>query len=153
METDLEIEVGGQPVLLCHGSPRRTNEFLWESTTPVPFIRRLFRQFPARAFACTHTGITWQREVDDQLVVNVGVIGRPQNDGSTAVSYTLLEADPDRPSGLHADTCRVEYDHSALAAEMRTENLPEEFIVTIETGWWTSCLEILPAKERLRGKH
>ena len=39
-----------------------------------------------------------------------------------------------------------------FAREMRSEGLPSEFIETIETGWWTTCLEILPAKERARGK-
>ena len=30
---------------------------------------------------------------------------------------------------------------------MRDEALPQEFITTIKTGWWTTCLEVLPAKE------
>ena len=47
----------------------------------------------------------------------------------------------------------VAYDHAALAAEMREERLPEEFVETILTGWWTTCLEILPAKERARGRY
>jgi hypothetical protein len=46
----------------------------------------------------------------------------------------------------------VQYDHLRLAEEMRRERLPEEFVETILTGWWTTCLEILPAKERARGK-
>jgi hypothetical protein len=45
------------------------------------------------------------------------------------------------------------YDHECLAAEMAFEGLPEEFIETIRTGWWTTCNEILPAKERARGKY
>ncbi len=28
----------------------------------------------------------------------------------------------------------------------------EEFVETILTGWWTTCLEILPARERARGR-
>ena len=40
-----------------------------------------------------------------------------------------------------------------LAIEMRAEGLPEEFSETIESGWWTTCLEILPAKERLLGRY
>jgi hypothetical protein len=46
----------------------------------------------------------------------------------------------------------VAYDHLTLAAEMRDERLPEEFVETIETGWWTTCLEVLPMKERARGR-
>jgi len=47
----------------------------------------------------------------------------------------------------------VPYDHPHLAAEMRAEGLPGEFVETILTGWWTTCLEILPAKERSLGRH
>ena len=47
----------------------------------------------------------------------------------------------------------VAYDHAAMANEMRDERLPEEFVETILTGWWTTCLEILPAKERARGRY
>ena len=46
----------------------------------------------------------------------------------------------------------VAYDHEALAREMRDEELPEEFVETILSGWWTTCLEILPGKERARGR-
>jgi len=35
-----------------------------------------------------------------------------------------------------------------MAAEVRAEGLPEEFAETLLTGWWTTCLEILPARER-----
>ena len=40
-----------------------------------------------------------------------------------------------------------------MAAEMRQERLPKEFIETIETGWWTTCLEILPARERALSRY
>jgi hypothetical protein len=36
---------------------------------------------------------------------------------------------------------------------MQEEGLPEEFTETIQTGWWTTCLEILPGKERRRGRN
>jgi len=36
---------------------------------------------------------------------------------------------------------------------MKAEGLPEEFIETILTGWWTTCNEILPMKERRRGRY
>src|SRR3712207_3365392 len=35
---------------------------------------------------------------------------------------------------------------------MRAAGLPEAFVETIETGWWTTCLEIVPARERSRGR-
>ncbi len=76
----------GLRVLMAHGSPRRVNEFLWESQCSDAFLRRLLQDYQA-----------------DVLL------------------------------------------------DMRAEKLPEEFIETLATGYWTTCLEILPARERSRG--
>jgi predicted phosphodiesterase len=144
------IQLGRYRVLMCHGSPRKMNEFLWESTTPTHFLEHLANQHQADVILATHTGIKWQRRLSgDRHFVNVGVLGRPENDGRTNVWYALLEARPD----LRVEFVPVEYDQQRLAHEMRAEKLPEEFVQTVLTGWWTTCLEILPGKERRRGKY
>lgn len=160
----LRLELAGCRVLLCHGSPRQQNEFLWESTTPDHFLDKLLDDHEAQVIAVTHTGIKWQRKLPSgRLFVNVGVLGRPENDGTSRVWYCVLEATSggsvstggtrQAPAdALGATFVPVEYDYHALAREMREERLPDEFIDTIETGWWTTCLEILPAKERRRGR-
>jgi len=145
---EIRFEFGGKRVLLCHGSPRQTNEFLWESTTPDHFLERLFHDYEADVILTTHTGIHWQRRVGEKLFANVGVIGRPENDGKTNVWYAILSCSGD----VKIKFIPLEYDYKELAAEMKEENLPQEFIDTILTGWWTTCLEILPAKERARGR-
>jgi predicted phosphodiesterase len=149
LPTQRSIELGRYRVLLCHGSPRRVNEFLWESTTPTHFLDQLADQHETDVILATHTGIKWHRALTgNRHFVNVGVLGRPENDGRTCVWYALLDAGPD----FRVEFVPVVYDHHRLAAEMRSERLPEEFVTTVLTGWWTTCLEILPAKERRRGK-
>jgi molybdenum cofactor biosynthesis enzyme MoaA len=34
-----------------------------------------------------------------------------------------------------------------------TERIVDPFVKTVETGWWTTCLEILPSRERIRGMY
>jgi len=36
---------------------------------------------------------------------------------------------------------------------MRAAGLPEPFAETVETGWWTTCLEVVPPAERARGRY
>jgi hypothetical protein len=145
------IRVGARELLLVHGSPRRINEFLFESTTPVPFLETLLDRERADGFLCTHTGLEWHRRLPSgRDAINVGVVGRPANDGSTAVRYCWIE---ERDGELAVELVPLEYDHDALAAEMRSERLPQEFIDTILSGWWTTCLEILPARERSRSRY
>jgi len=151
---EIRFEYAGLRFLLCHGSPRRTNEFLWESTTSTAFLNRLADEYEADVILATHTGLHWQRKLSDgRLFVNVGVLGRPANDGQCCVWYTLLtvEHNGNTAPRLTVEFRPVHYDHERLAAEMRSEGLPDEFVETILTGWWTTCMEVLPVKERLRG--
>lgn len=148
----LRFRVGDLRVLACHGSPRRMNEFLWESATPTHFLERLTRHYDTDVIVGTHTGLHWQRQVGPHAwYVNAGALGRPANDGRTEVWYALIEADG--KGALQTRFVPLAYDHEALADEMRDERLPEEFIATIRTGWWTTCLEVLPGKERARGRY
>ncbi|MDX1661514.1 MAG: metallophosphoesterase family protein [Gemmatimonadota bacterium] len=145
------LDVGGKAALLAHGSPRRINEFLWETTTSDAFLVWLLDTAAVDLLLVTHTGLPWSRRLaDGRTVVNVGAIGRPANDGDPRVVYPIVAVEDER---IEVEWRRVAYDHQALAEQMRAESLPEEFVETIETGWWTTCLEVLPAKERARGRH
>ena len=148
---------GEHQVLMCHGSPRRVNEFLWESTTSTAFLQRLCEEHEADIILATHTGMKWGRSFGKrsdaasrpQHFVNVGALGRPENDGCTDVWYTLLQHDD---QGLRTEFVPVAYDHERLAREIEDEQLPREFAETILSGYWTTCLEVLPSKERRRGR-
>ncbi|MGH1365307.1 MAG: metallophosphoesterase family protein [Calditrichia bacterium] len=145
---EIRFLLGDYRVLLCHGSPRKMNEFLWHSTTPDHFLSKLCDDHQADIICATHTGIHWQRSLrSDKHFANVGVIGRPENNGETHVGYMLLEL-KETPEFTYIP---IAYDFQRLASEMRSEGLPEEFVETVLTGWWTTCLEVLPAKERKTG--
>lgn len=151
LPVEIRLSVEGRRILLAHGSPRRTNEFLWESTSSDAFLEYLLREYDCEILVVTHTGLPWMRKLGgDRWVINCGALGRPANDGTPRVWYAVLSLETDQPAQV--ELVPLAYDHHRLADEMRAENLPPEFIKTIETGWWTTCLEILPAKERGRGR-
>jgi len=144
------IEAGDLRILLSHGSPRRINEFLWRSSSPDPFLNKLCEDFNTDVILCTHTGLHWHKALGGKRhVVNAGVIGRPANDGRTNVWYTIVSV---QGPELKVEFVPIAYDHHELIREMSGEQLPPEFIETIATGWWTTCLEALPTKERSAGK-
>jgi hypothetical protein len=131
------------------------NEFLWESTTSDAFLEHLADEHQADVILGTHTGLHWQRRLPSgRTFANVGVLGRPANDGRTEVWYALVEppADDGEMTDARIEFIPLAYDHERLAREMRAESLPEPFVDTILRGWWTTCLEVLPAKERARGR-
>ncbi len=147
---ELRAEIGGVDVHMVHGSPLAINDFMWESLDDEELAPRV-RASGARLLLCTHTGIPWQREVGGSLIVNVGAIGRPANDGRTDVWYAVI----DLADGAieRVELVALRYDWRAQAASMRAAGLPEPFVETIETGWWTTCLEVVPPRERARGAY
>ena len=150
LPSSLSFGLGPLTVHLCHGSPRQVNEFLWDSTSPDHLLSGFLDSAGADILCCTHTGLKWHRELPGkQHCFNVGVIGRPENDGRTNVWYTLLEF---QGGEFRFEFRPLRYDHRRLAREMREEGLPEEFVETTRTGWWTTCLEIMPSRERGNGK-
>ncbi len=145
------VRVGDHELLLVHGSPRQINEFLFASAASTPYLEVLLNEERCDGMLCTHSGLHWHRRLPSgRHAVNVGVIGRPANDGATHVWYSLLT--DGGAAGLSVELAPLVYDHQSLAQDMRDEDLPQEFVETILTGWWTTCLEILPAKERARSK-
>jgi predicted phosphodiesterase len=148
---NIRFTAGDLRFLLVHGSPRKINEFLWRSTSAEAFLEKLCSDYDADVIVCTHTGLHWHKALASGAhVINAGVIGRPANDGATNVWYTVVEAGG---GAMSVEFVPVHYDHHALAEEMRREQLPEEFVETVLTGWWTTCLEVLPPKERARGRY
>lgn len=151
LPTEYRFQWAGKRILMAHGSPRRTNEFLWETTCSDVFLEYLLNLNACDILFVTHTGIPWIRELSHgRYVVNVGVIGRPPNDGTLFVDYILVHVSE---SDLKIEPKRLTYDYQRFAKEMEDEKLPDLFVETIRTGWWTTCLEVLPSKERANGPH
>lgn len=106
LPTEQRFELGGCEVHLVHGSPVALNDFWWESLPEYEHRARVAAS-GADVICCTHSGLPWQRRVDGTLVVNVGILGKPANDGQRNVWYAVL--------GLHdgradAELVALDYD-------------------------------------------
>lgn len=149
LPTEHRETVDGVDLHLVHGSTLALNDFWWESLS-VESHRLRIAESGADVICCTHSGLPWIRRIDGTLVVNVGVLGRPANDGGQHVWYALLDL---ADGQADAELVALDYDWRAQAASMRAAGLPEAFTQAVETGWWTTCLEIVPPLERSRGRY
>ncbi len=149
LPTERRGRIGGSDVHLVHGSPLALNDFWWESLSEDEHAFRVAIS-GADVICCTHSGLPWQRRIAGTLVVNVGVLGKPANDGRREVWYAIVEV---ADGQAEAELVPLAYDWEAQAQSMRAARIPESFVETIETGWWTTCLEVLPPAERARGRY
>ena len=149
LPTERRLVQDGVDVHLVHGSTLALNDFWWESLDETQHRMRV-QESGADLIMCTHSGLPWTKAVGDTLVVNVGVLGRPANDGRREVWYAIVELVDGQVS---AELVPLAYDWQAQAASMRAGGLPEAFVETVETGWWTTCLEVVPPYERSKGRY
>lgn len=130
---EIRLEVEGRRVLLCHGSPRETTEYLFENRSDG-----YLRQFTAGAKADAqadvivfgHTHVPFHREVDGVHFVNTGSVGRPK-DGDPRAGYCVLTVDGESVS---TEQIRLDYDVELAATRLVEAGLPEYFADYLRTG-------------------
>ena len=142
------VELEGGRVLLCHGSPGNTNEFLYEAELDDLRLEAWLDQFGVRGFVCTHSGLPFVRHLrGGRFAVNCGVAGKPDHDGDPAVHYALIDLAAAEPS---IEIRRVTYDHESWAREMEAAGIAPIFVEPVRTGIWTTGVASLPPSERHR---
>ncbi|MGC4092956.1 MAG: metallophosphoesterase family protein [Polyangiaceae bacterium] len=144
------VEFGGGRVLLCHGSPGFTSEFLYEVELDDLRLEAWLDEFDVRGFVCTHSGLPFVRHLrGGRFAVNCGVVGKADHDGDPAVHYALIDMpSPNQPASI--EIRRVEYDHEAWARRMEAAQIAPIFVEPVRTGVWTSGVSSLPLAERHR---
>lgn len=146
-ETIVELE-GGR-VLLCHGSPGYTSEFLYEAELDDLRLEAWLDRFNVRGFVCTHSGLPFVRRLGDgRFAVNCGVVGKPDHDGDPAVHYAIIDMPADREASI--EIRRVTYGHEQWARQMESAGISDVFVAPVRTGIWTTGVASLPASERFR---
>jgi diadenosine tetraphosphatase ApaH/serine/threonine PP2A family protein phosphatase len=142
------VELEGGRVLLCHGSPGYTSEFLYEVELDDLRLEAWLDAFDVRGFVCTHSGLPFVRELrGGRFAVNCGVVGKSDHDGDPAVHYALIDLDDGPP---RIEIRRVAYDHEAWARTMEAAQIAPVFVEPIRTGVWNTGTASLPIGERHR---
>ncbi|HEY9880390.1 MAG TPA: metallophosphoesterase [Leptolyngbyaceae cyanobacterium] len=135
-------------ILLCHGSPAQTNEFLYESELDPAKLNHWLDEHQAIGFICTHSGLPWIRHLENGcFAVNCGVVGKPDHDGDPAVHYAVLTLAEGK---VEIEMRRVDYDYLSWAKTLQQEGVDPVFIEPLRTGIWTTGISSLPRVERER---
>jgi putative phosphoesterase len=119
---DLRFELGGERVLLVHGSPRKVNEYLFEDK-PEKTFRRIADGADCDVMVFGHTHKPWIHTYGDTLFVNCGSVGKPK-DGDARGGFAILEASGE---GIEARIERFEYDAEYVASQVAESGLPAEY--------------------------
>jgi putative phosphoesterase len=119
---DRHFEVGGTPVHLVHGSPRKVNEYLFEDK-PARLYERLAAAESDRVLVFGHTHKPWVHDFGGVRFVNCGSVGKPKDGDPRGAFAVLTPAD----GTVDVTIERVPYDAGAVAEQVRAAGLPAEF--------------------------
>jgi len=131
LRSELRFEHGGLRVLICHGSPRRVNEYLMLDR-PESQLVRLAAEADADVVCCGHVHTPYHRVLDtvegQVHYVNSGSVGKPK-DGDPRPSWVELrlgdtEAEPRVETVIH----RVAYDTERTRTAMEARGVPARLI-------------------------
>lgn len=143
------VELEGGRVLLCHGSPGQTAEFLYELELDDLRLEAWLDKWNVRGFVCTHSGLPWIRHLrGGRFAVNCGAVGKPDHDGDRAVHYAMINLPKDSEAKL--EIRRVEYDVEPFAQACEKAGVADIFVSPLRTGIWTTGTASLPIGERHR---
>ena len=130
---EIRLEIGGQRVLLCHGSPASTTEYLFETRSEAylqKFTAGGRNDAHADIVVFGHTHVPYHRIVDGVHFVNTGSVGRPK-DGDPRAGYCVLTMDGDQ---VTTEQIRLEYDVEAACSRLLAAGLPAYFADYLRTG-------------------
>lgn len=130
---EIRFEAEGKRILLCHGSPRETTEYLFENRSDG-YLRQFVSGGKVDAFADVivfgHTHVPFHRQVDGVDFVNTGSVGRPK-DGNPQAGYCVLTIDG---GTVTTEQVRLDYDVELACSRLVEAGLPEYFADYLRTG-------------------
>ncbi|TLM66168.1 MAG: metallophosphoesterase family protein [Deltaproteobacteria bacterium] len=107
----LELTVDGRRILLCHGSPRDLDRYVYPDASPELIGTCILPGYDLVVMGHTHYPSRWQ--VGETLLVNPGSVGQPRNRVPGA-HWMLYDTGSGEATARHAD-----YDAGFVVAESR----------------------------------
>lgn len=139
LPTQIRLEHEGAHVLLCHGSPRRVNEYLLPDRTDA-LLERLAHEASADVVCVGHVHVAYHRPLPSGIhYVSSGSVGKPKDGDPRACWMELVLGNRDEVEAigdpvasaigstgvwLGTVTHRVAYDIDAEVAAMSAVGLP-----------------------------
>ncbi|MCY4333799.1 MAG: metallophosphoesterase family protein [Litoreibacter sp.] len=131
------FEHEGRRCVVIHGGASHVARFIWEIDQEDIFRQEINALGPEVDVVISgHSGIPFQKTIDDVLWVNAGVIGMPPHDGRATTRYVIA-------SGGAFTLHELAYDFETAALRMEAVGLRQGYESGLRTGIWPSE-DVLP---------
>jgi predicted phosphodiesterase len=127
---EIILKYKSKKYLVCHGSPRKINEFILPSTSKK-IIKNLIKNF--NGIIAGHSGIPFTRYLKKDFWHNSGAIGLPPHDGTNKGWYSIIDLEKDL-----IEHKSFSYNYLKTFNKMMKINLNVLYAKTLKSGYWPS---------------
>lgn len=123
----MNLTFGKYEITFVHGSPRKINEYLKESSKEA---KEVMESFKGDILVCAHTHKPYYKMYEDKMIVNAGSVGKPK-DGTPFSNYVIMNIEREE---VQVEIIEKAYDFEKTAKAIDEVGLPKEFSQIIRTG-------------------
>ncbi|MBM7624562.1 metallophosphoesterase family protein [Sporohalobacter salinus] len=124
---EIKLELEDYTALVVHGSPRRSNEYLYADSEEVEEVAAELKE---DILICGHTHLPYHQVINGKHIINAGSIGKPKHGNANGV-YTIVEVDD---NGVKTEFIEVAYPVEKVTAKIKETELADELIEVLKTG-------------------
>jgi len=118
----IRVDFGPHKLFLTHASPLAIDEYLYESTDEQVWKDR-FAMIDAQYLAVGHTHRVFVKELDGNLIINTGSVGRSREEDRLA-TYVLLDVDLLQTPAITVTIRRLNYPIAQTIAGIEASGIP-----------------------------
>lgn len=123
----IKLEVEGYSILVVHGSPRRSNEYLYADSQQ---LQEVVAELEEDILICGHTHLPYHQEIDGKHIINAGSIGKPKHGNFNGI-YTVVEI---KDNEVTVEFIEVSYPVEKVTNKIKETDLADELIEVLKTG-------------------
>lgn len=123
LPTEKEILIENRKILLCHGSPWSSDEYIYPDSSEETFLRCAEGDFDIVAMGHTHHPMV--KCIDSTILLNPGSVGQPRN-YTPGADWALLNLDT-----LEIELRHSTYDVGVVAAEAKQKDAELPYLAQV----------------------
>lgn len=120
LPTTQEIKIGdAEPILICHGSPKKNNEKMLPGHDNT---MQIIEEYSYRYILCGHTHMQYAIKLGNKIVLNPGAVGVPLHSNGES-QFMILQRDS---RDWKYEFVNLDYDKEKVIKELQESGLEEE---------------------------
>lgn len=128
LPTELRLKAGDLQIIMVHGSHRKNNEYLFETSKEVDEVTK---EIPEDILICGHTHKPYYKVINGKHVINSGSAGKPKH-GNPNATYVIVSV---TDKNIDVDIVEVPYEFEKTAKAIEdNEILPNDFADMLRKG-------------------